>query len=116
MVEQFSQSGAIVQGLVTFTGRPGYLSWPMHLKPGVSLCSVATALKGWTQLCRGREGVERCFSTTFFLWAILGLGVGQEWGCLPFLPSPLITFPPPPCTSGKVGMIWRLFSAWAALD
>ena len=116
MVEQFNQSGASVQGLVTFTGRPGYLSWAMHLKPGVSLCSVATALKGWIQLCGGRQGVERCFSIMFFLWVILDLGVGQELGCPPFPASPLITFPPPPGTSGKVGMIQHLFSAWAALD
>ena len=44
VVEQFNQSGASVQGLVTFTGRPGYLSWAMHLKPGILLCSVATVL------------------------------------------------------------------------
>lgn len=116
MVEQFNQSGASVQGLVTFMGSLGYLSWAMYLKLGVLLCSVATALKGWIQLCGGREGVERCFSITFFLWAVLDLGVGQEWGCPPLPASPLITFPPPPHTSGDVGMIRRLFSAWAALD
>ena len=72
---------------------------------------MGTALKGWTQLLGGLEGAEGQLSTIFLSGPPWGPGVGQEWCC-----PPLPGSPPLLGTSGRVGVIWCLFSTWAALD
>ncbi|XP_029078075.1 aquaporin-8 isoform X1 [Monodon monoceros] len=63
------------------------------------------------QLLGALERAEGQFPTVFLSGPPWGLGVGQEWCC-----PPLPGSPPPLGTSGKVGLIWCLFSTWAALD
>lgn len=67
--------------------------------------------EGLDAALRGLERAEGQFPTVFLSGPPWGLGVGQEWCC-----PPLPGSPPPLGTSGKVGVIWCLFSTWAALD
>lgn len=92
----------MVQGLVTFSGgrdtSPGlcFEAWGLAVLCGHSSEGLDTA-------CRA----EMLFRHVF-LWAILGLGVGQN-GAAPFYPPPHY-LPSTTLHLRKSGMICRLFS------